>query len=89
MAVAKAALLALLGPVQGREEQTTTGNVGAVEVPFGRPLRQTFPSTAGPRRRRKRLRIPTVGAAGIEVFEVPDDEEMILRAQEQLELLRR
>jgi hypothetical protein len=89
MAMAKAALMALLGPVQGREEQTTTANVGAVEVPMGQPLRQVFPSPAGPRRKRRRLRIPTVGTSEIEVFEVPDEEELARRAEEQLALLKR
>jgi len=89
MSMAKAALMALLGPTQGHEEQTTTGNVGAVEVPFGKPLRQVFPSTAGPRRKGKRLEIPVLGGGEIEVFEVPDEEELIRRAQEQLERLRR
>jgi len=89
MAMAKAALMALLGPVQGREEQTTTANAGAVEVPLGRPLRQVFPRSVGPRKRRKTLEIPTVGGAEIEVFEIPDDQELIRRAEEQLARLRR
>jgi len=66
-----------------------TGNVGGFAVPFGPPLRQVFPTTASPERRGKRLELPVLGVGSVEVFEVPDEEELVKRAEEQLARFRR
>jgi hypothetical protein len=87
MPTAKAALMALLGPGIEREEQTTTGNVGAYPVPIGQgvPLKQVFPSTAGPKRKRKRKRKPV----GLSAFGAPmEDAELLARARHQLARLQ-
>jgi len=44
MAIAKAALLSLLGRGKRSDEQTTSGSAGGYTVPLGTPLRRTFPS---------------------------------------------
>ena len=78
--------MALLGAGTGREEQTTTGNVGGYEVPLGtgEPLRQVFPHSPKRKRKRKRVGVSAFGAPMIDVEEV----ELLARARHQLALLR-
>jgi hypothetical protein len=72
---------------RNREEQTTTGNVGAFQVPLGQVQRDVFPSTVSGRKRKKRKRKDAIGA--IDRYEIPPGYAGILtRANEQLERLR-
>lgn len=69
-----------------RDEQTTSGNVGAFEVPLGGVQRDVFPSTVSGRKSKKK-RKDAIGA--IDRYEIPPGYAGILtRAQEQLERLR-
>ena len=70
-----------------RDEQTTSGNVGAFEVPLGGVQRDVFPNTVSGKKRRKRSRKDCIGA--IDRYEIPPGYAGILtRANEQLERLR-
>ena len=88
MPLVKGALMALLGPGWGQEEQTTTGNVGAYPVPLGPgcPLRQVFPHEPERKRRRRKKRLG-VSAFGAPMLDVEED-ELLARARHQLALLR-
>jgi len=68
------------------EEQTTSGNVGAFEVPLGGVQRDVFPGTVSGKKGKKN-RKDAIGA--IDRYEIPPGyADILTRAEEQLERLR-